>query len=403
MLLFLIFFSVVSAVKIWIATDTHFDDEYVEGSYASCLAVDCCHQNSRPRKNHEDELSGRCGSYNCYAPFSTVVSGFDFISSQQDGNILFWLMDVVPGDVVTQSKTTNKRRIEQMTTAIKEKLPGYRVFPVPGNHDYYLSSEWKYPPDSQWMLDFLAEQWSGYYTEQLLPGLRLISLNLAFVDIFNIHYTLYPEKDPGGLMQWLNVTLMYARNAGEKVVFISHECIGLKEAGTIDLNAQFNEDFTIMMEEYNDIVLTHFCGHSHYDSFRVLPSLDNPIFNTIANPAQTTYGGLNPRIKLVEMDMEGVVDWTTYVLDIEQCNLQKDLYNWTFYYNAHEQYGLERYDTQSLAEFAKALKDDDQLWNTFMTYYKDEDHKSCTGTCKTGILCALSNLRESDYQECIKQ
>ncbi|KAL7720942.1 Sphingomyelin phosphodiesterase [Entamoeba marina] len=416
LLLLWLSFVVVNTKKVWVITDTHYDDEYVTGAPSRCHSIDCCHSNSRPITGTETELSGYCGDYNCYPPLDLIETGIDYISTQrEESDVVLWLMDVVPGDVVTQSKEKNKKRIQSMNEIIKRKLQGFRVYPIPGNHDYYISNWWKYPPDSQWMLDFLADEWSwwlppnalktvrkgGYYSDLLDDGLRLIALHLGYVDVFNVHSNDYPEKDPGGLFEWFNLTLKLAKTNNEHVLIISHECVGLKEKGTVDVNPQFNEDFNNLLIEYHDIIVGHICGHSHYDSFRLFPSINNPLYANVVVPAMTTWYHINPRFRLLEYNTSTIVDWTSFILDLNECNEEKK-YTWKSEYSFLKEYPfVASASPTSLLTLYERLRSDDQVWKIFMSHYKDSSYLDCDDDCKKGVLCAMGHLRESEYQQCL--
>ncbi|EKE41303.1 hypothetical protein ENUP19_0361G0035 [Entamoeba nuttalli] len=409
--------SLTLGKKAWIVTDTHFDDLYAEGSAAKCYTVDCCHSDSVPRKHTEDNTAGRCGNFNCYPPLDTVTSSLDYIREHKsESNTVFWLMDVVPGDVLNQSNAINQNRIKMMADQFKKKLPGFNVYPVPGNHDYFLSSEWEYPPRCQWMLEFMNEQFKnwlspqaqetfkkgGYYSELIDSGIRLIALNLVYVDKFSIHSKKYNEQDPGDMVAWFNQTLKQSKANGEKVIIISHEGIGLKSSGQFDLEPAFNNDFTSLMKDYSDIVITHFAGHSHYQSFRILPNIENPFYHVILNPAVTTWSKINPKFRLVEFDQKSVKDYTTFVLDINECNAGSSGYPWKKEHSFKETYGINDMSTEGLKELYNKLQNDDALWRTFMQYFKDSSYNTCDGKCKKGLLCALSHLTEAEYKECTK-
>ena len=404
----------VISKQAWVITDTHFDDLYVAGTAAKCFTVDCCHADSVPRNGQEDNLSGRCGHYDCYVPLSTISSGLDFIAKNgNDGDVVFWLMDAVPGDVLSQSIDQNKERVKVMANEIKKKLPNMRIFPTPGNHDYYLSSEWNYPPNCEWMLEHMADCFSdwlsteaietfkigGYYTQLIESRLRIISLNFVFFDTFSIHSGKYPEKDPGDMVAWFKTTLKNAKAAGEKVIIISHEAVGLKNSGKNDLNPTFNQDYATLMEEYADIVITHLSGHSHDETFRVLPSLENPKFHMLLNPALTTWQNINPKLRKITYDLTKVTDWTTYMLDIAECNAASSGYNWKELYTASSAYGKSDFSTTGLKKLLEKLNNDSTMWTKWLKYYKDIDI-TCNAKCKKEMLCSMKSLTEEAFDQC---
>lgn len=57
---------------------------------------------------------------------------------------------------------------------------------------------------------------AGFYTAQVWPGLRLVSLNMNFCSQANF-WLLINATDPAGQLQWLVGVLAAAEQAGEKV------------------------------------------------------------------------------------------------------------------------------------------------------------------------------------------
>ncbi|ELP89169.1 sphingomyelin phosphodiesterase, putative [Entamoeba invadens IP1] len=415
LLFFVLFFATRGTYKAWVITDTHTDNQYSVGSAAKCFSIDCCHEDSRPRKNTENEVAGRCGNTNCYAPLDTVASSFDFINAHKDKtDVVFWLMDAVPGDVVRQSKEINKETITSVVEQMKKRMPGLRVYPVPGNHDYFLSSNWEYPPKSQWMLDHLSDLFSdwlsptaletfkkgGYYTEIIEPGIRVISLNLVYFDTFSTHCSEYQETDPANEVAWFKDTLQNAKENNEKVMIISHECMGIRDDGTLELTPKFNEDYADIMKTYGGIVIAQLCGHTHMDAYRLLPNYTDATFPSIVNPALTTWGNLNPKFKIIEYDKDSVVNWETFMLNISECNLMESGYNWVKDYNAGETYGITRFDVEGLREWTDAMRKDESVFQTFVKHFKAEDFV-CTGNCRERLLCAFTHHNEQEYIDCL--
>ena len=412
--MFLLLLGVVFAEKFWVLTDSHFDDKYVANSPSLCTAIDCCHADSRARSGAEDQLSGVCGDYNCYAPISLWESALEYIKDHKnESNTIYWMMDVVPADYVHMSKKVNKQRVQQEVDLLKKYLPDFQVYPVPGNHDYYWSSWWQYPPESQWMLEFMGDLFApwlsddaletfkkgGYYSMKLNDKVRAVALHLAYVDVFNIHFEKYNKEDPAGMVQWFNDTLRAAKENSEKIFLFSHECVGLKQSGLTDLAPKFNQDFNNLMLEYHDIMLTHICGHSHYDSFRILPSLENSLYSCIVNPDMTFHGNTDARFRLMERDDDKVLGWTQYVLDLEKCN-QNGKHEWEVQYNTKELYGMTEYSTKGIKEFVERLHNDEETWNTFIKLYSTHGGHNCDADCKKTMLCALQSVTEADFKKC---
>ncbi|ELP85620.1 sphingomyelin phosphodiesterase, putative [Entamoeba invadens IP1] len=414
MLLLIIMVVLSNALEdyVWVISDTHFDSKFAEGGYSNCKMIDCCHNDSVP-KNGDTTTAGFCGSHSCHAPLDTIMSGADFIYKNKDkSTTVIWLMDVIPSDMFQMTKQRNLNDLKTFHDALKQHLPGFTVLPSIGNHDYFETSFWNYPPESTWMLENMSVWWSdwlaqeqldtvkkgGYYIIKLPNGMNVISLQTAYFDIMNPHAGRYPEVDPGDMMAWFNTTLHTLKAKGEKTIIISHECAGLKATGMMDVNAYFTQDFLSLYKEFNDVIVGHLCGHNHIESYRIYPP-QNPFYSCINNPPMTP-NGANPGLRLYKYSENKFVDFTTYVLDINKCNENRK-YDWQKTYSACEEYGLVDLGNTEMGRLNDLLTNDDTMWAKFMKHYAMELPYSCEGTCRKQRLCSMQNMRESDYADCI--
>ena len=297
---------------------------------------------------------------------------------------------------------------------LKKKLPDFKIFVINGNHDYYLSSNWEFPPDSHWMLSFLADEWrpwlersalqsyreNGYYTTLLEEGIRIIAMNWGPVDVYSIYVGEYQSNYT--MMSWFENTLAEAKKNNEHVLVLSHECIGLKEKGTNDLNPQFNIDYLNIIKKYQDIFISHFCGHSHYDSFRIMPCIETPQYHTLMFPAMTCWKDLDMKFSLVEYNNKEILNREVYMLNITYCTANGK-YDWKKLYNSKAYYGLEKLTTETLTDFYHKLETDDKLWAKFMDYYSTPSHRTCKDSCKKKMLCSLGHSKENEFVDCINK
>ncbi|EDR22190.1 sphingomyelin phosphodiesterase, putative [Entamoeba dispar SAW760] len=399
---------------IWVISDTHFDSKFAEGGYAHCKSIDCCHEDSVPKGNNF-ETAQFCGHHSCHAPLETIMSGMDFIKSHESiSKNVIWLMDVIPSDMFQMTKQRNLNDLEMFHNELKRRLPGFTVLPSIGNHDYFETSFWAFPPKSQWMLNNMSLWWKdwlspeeiattkkgGYYIHQLPSGINIISLQTAYFDIMNSHSGEYPKTDPGEMMMWFNATLKVLREKGQKAIIISHESIGLKITGMMDVNPYFTRDFLELYKEYSDVIIGHLAGHNHIEGYRLYPGED-PFYSVIINPAMTPKGS-NPSLRLYKFNDKHIIDYTTYYLNLDQCNAEHK-YTWVKSYNTQEEYGLVNLGNSEIGRLHYMLKNDNIAWSKFMKHFSTELPNSCEGNCRKQRLCSMENMRESGYAECIKK
>lgn len=66
------------------------------------------------------------------------------------------------------------------------------------------------------MLAFILSRHGGFYTMEIQPGLRVVSLNMNFCARENF-WLLVNSTDPGNQLQWLVHILQASEDKGEKV------------------------------------------------------------------------------------------------------------------------------------------------------------------------------------------
>ncbi|ELP89736.1 sphingomyelin phosphodiesterase, putative [Entamoeba invadens IP1] len=240
----------------------------------------------------------------------------------------------------------------------------------------------------------------GYYSELLEPNIRLVSMNFAYMDMYGVHCGDYATTDPAGMVQWFNQTLQLAQKANEKIVILSHECIGLKSTGIVDLAPKFNTDFDELMRSYSDVIITHLCGHLHYDSLMIYPTYDTAYYHCIVNPAMTTKATLDPRFRLLELNENSVVGWKQYFLDIEKCNLEGK-FEWKLEYETLKEYGIDKWDTTHIKTFLTNLERNETLFNVWKMHFGEHGGHTFNGNTKKDFLCASMSLTEQTFIECI--
>ncbi|NWW36141.1 ASM phosphodiesterase, partial [Panurus biarmicus] len=239
--------------RILFLTDLHWDRQYTPGSAAACPDPLCCR--GAPREG--PGVAGFWGSYSkCDLPLHTIDALLAQLpntttptsnsttnsTSNSTGGFAaaYWTGDIPAHDVWQQSRGDQLRALRTVTALLRARLGGLRVFPAVGNHEATPVNA--FPPpyvrgnqSAAWLYDAMAEAWQhwlppaalhtlrtgGFYTAQVWPGLRLVSLNMNFCSQANF-WLLINATDPAGQLQWLMGVLADAERDGEKVHIIGH-------------------------------------------------------------------------------------------------------------------------------------------------------------------------------------
>lgn len=79
-------------------------------------------------------------------------------------------------------------------------------------------------PMTNFQTAFILSRYGGFYTMQIQPGLRVVSLNMNFCARENF-WLLVNSTDPGNQLQWLVQVLQASEDKGEKVkTFYQSKC-----------------------------------------------------------------------------------------------------------------------------------------------------------------------------------
>ena len=144
---------------------------------------------------------------------------------------------------------------------------------------------------------------AGFYSKQILPNLKLISLNSNFGYRMNF-WNVFNPIDPGNQLSWLINELEQAEKQNNSVMIISHlppsnECIG-----------SWTHNYIRIVERFKKVIVGHFNGHTHKDEIGVVYSkkqtsngaVNYPVGAVFMAPSITTYSNLNPAYRIFTLD-----------------------------------------------------------------------------------------------------
>ncbi|NXG13071.1 ASM phosphodiesterase, partial [Grallaria varia] len=426
--------------RILFLTDLHWDRQYVPGSAAACPDPLCC----RGALHDGPGAAGFWGTYGkCDLPLHTIdallaqlpnATGHtsdgtgDSISDTGNGTGAFaaayWTGDIPAHDVWQQSRGDQLRALRTVTALLRARLGGLRVFPAVGNHEATPVNA--FPPpyvhgnqSAAWLYDAMAEAWQGwlppaalrtlraggFYTAQVWPGLRLVSLNMNFCSQANF-WLLINSTDPAGQLQWLMGVLADAERDGEKVHIIGH----IPPAHCL---RSWSWNYYRIVSRFEGTIAAQFFGHTHLDEFELFydeETLSRPVSIAFVAPSVTTYINLNPGYRVYEVagsypgSSHAVLDHETFILNLTEANVAPPgtAPRWQRLYSAREAYGLPTAFPADWDRLVRRLQDDERLFQQFW-FHLHKGHpprEPCGGPCKAALLCALRSGRAADPTLC---
>lgn len=418
--------------RVLFLTDIHWDAQYAEGSAAECKEPLCCRNESgTPTWRHQG--AGYWGTYSkCDLPLRTVEHLLQNVAKAGPWDWVYWTGDIPAHNVWSQTRAQQLNELTIISKLVKKYLgPKVSVYPAVGNHESTPVNS--FPPpfvhgnrSSQWLYDTMAEEWAtwlptdaletlrrgGFYTVQVQPGLRVVSLNMNFCARENF-WLMVNSTDPAGQLQWLVHILQEAENKGEKVHIIGHIPPGL-------CLSSWSWNYYHIVNRYESTIAGQFFGHTHVDEFQMFydeETMTRPVGVAYIAPSVTTYINLNPgyRVYYVDGNYTGstrlVLDYDTFILNLTLANgyaggasglttPQPDP-AWSLLYRASTAYSMPTLFPSNWDSLIKNFITDDRVFQHFW-YLMHKGHVSepCKDTCKTSLICFLRSGRYDLLEQC---
>lgn len=395
-------------------TDIHYDESYVEGSYAQCIksivGLPCCQTRVIP---YGLRTAGRYGDVLCDSPKVLIEETLEFVKNfKYPLDFLFYTGDMVSHNDLTQTEQGNLESIINVTNLIKSKFSQTPIFPVLGNHDTWpvdqFGSEHQNP-----MIDVIAQHWSkwfddvafrtfkkgGYYSIKILPGLKIIALNTLLHDALNLYST---QQAIDEQWKWLNSTLISARSNGEKVWILGHVPPGNTE--NTDIGAI---EFQRVVSHFSDVITNSFFGHTHTDGFTLLRDKDFNVRSLVfIAPSVTPKGMMNPSVRIYEYDKRTheILNIHQYHAHLESANRNKKL-EFELFYSMKELFNMTDLSCSSFHELSKKMKEDDSHYLKFINSYYggvENEINMCLDNpkCKRTRICESAYGTQAERQKC---
>ncbi|XP_026184498.1 sphingomyelin phosphodiesterase [Mastacembelus armatus] len=415
--------------RVLFLTDIHWDQEYEAGSAADCKDPLCCRKESGFPSWKRRE-AGYWGTYsNCDLPLRTVENLLANAARAGPWDWVYWTGDIPAHNIWSQTRKQQLLELTVISRLVQKYLgPNVTVYPAVGNHESTPVNS--FPPpfvhgnrSSAWLYDTMAEEWAawlpeqalktlrygGFYTVEVQPGLRLVSLNMNFCARENF-WLMVNSTDPANQLQWLVHILQASEDKGEKVHIIGHippgMCLG-----------SWGWNYYHIVNRYESTIAGQFFGHTHRDEFQMFydeATMTRPLGVAFIAPSATTFINLNPgyRVYYIDGNYQGssrlVIDHENYILNLTEANHGPGASfspdpnpKWTLLYRATEAYGLPTMFPSDHDRLIQTFINDDRVFQKFW-YFSHKGHVSepCKETCKTSLLCFLRSGRYDEREQC---
>jgi len=416
-------------LKILHLSDTHWDPYYKEGSLAECDEPMCCRETSGPVLYPEDR-AGYWGDYRkCDTPLRTIESMYRHIAMKHpDVDLIYWTGDLPPHDIWNQTRQANLKVLSGTADQLREFFPGTKILPALGNHESAPVDSFPLPfvrgeHSIDWLYNALDTEWQtwigqgpgpsirygGYYSVNVAPNLRVISLNMNYCMNKNF-WLLLNSTDPAEELKWLMYELQLAEFKGEKVHLIGHI-----PPGHIDCTAVWSRNLNQIINRYEDTVTAQFYGHTHMNEFQLFyerssefdgmdGSRKRPTNIAFIGPSVTPYYGLNPAYKIYYVGAEDglVEDHETWYMDLAEANLHPDKEPfWRRLFSARKDLKLASLSPDNLHNYIERIDKDEEAFIHYYYLYHgaSTERPHCDLFCKRRIVCNLQSSQSHMSKE----
>jgi len=401
----------------WQFTDTHWEKDYTPGTTPG-KAGHC-----RVDKG-TGEKCGPYGDYHCDTPSVILEAIHQRIideSQNEKPQFILYTGDHVSDYDANASISETEFVLKDITTRLSnlKKYVGVPVFPIIGNHDTYPS--FQFPAEAPFFVyDFMRNNWgeflsqkslenfktNQYYSERILPGLRIVAINTAMFFCANALIPL-SAIDPGGQNAWLRAELEDAKKAGDKVFLVAHVPFGLDEETRIyQMWRVFHDQLVETMDGYNgNTIVASFYGHNHINSFKIIRNSDGSgahvgFLTSSVSPKPLE----NPSITKFVFDLQPpytIRERINYYIDIAESN-EKGKIIWKKCYSTVENYGLSDCSADSMMGFINRMRTDRSLFDQFYSHlWANYQHRECDKECQKEMLCTLEFINMTEVDQCV--
>ena len=441
-------YSFIETFSFWALADAHLAKDYKAGSRPSTFCTS------------GTGSAGKYGAYDCDTPGDGTLlkSALSFMGSRSRAGVYKTPTFVLYlGDSSTlysehppqQTETMEqvKENVESVADMLTQQF-GRNVFPTLGNHDNHPSAAMPLPPSAEyaahmrWAADVWGARWlgnsavktvkkGGYYYADVLPTLRLISLNTNLLSIESVgpaHSN--STVDYAGQLSWLEKTIRGTPKAKRIIVFghiPPYENVGtLKVMWTPHAISQYKRILT----RHGARISAQIFGHLHKDTFlnmkfgevkapyaMVVPSLTPRTANGGAAPADSeACTGKNPALRMftIKYTTGEVIDYTQYYLNLTLANTlaatttTAAVPKWRKAYSLTEAYKVNGTSVEDFDAVVDAIEKDEKFCEFAKHMYSEQcPGKRATKKFKATLLCSLMNNVLDDagkygYDSCIK-
>jgi sphingomyelin phosphodiesterase len=408
------------AVRVMHLSDIHLDFDYVEGTNKNCNEPVCCRTHVGLPPTPED-AAGKYGSLaDCDLPVITAHMAFDYMRDLDvQPDLIFWTGDNTAHDIWNQSVKENVEYTVKISEWLQTHLDGVPVFPVPGNHEFYPVNVMKFDGTDE-ILPELAKVWEkwlsadanesfakyGYYTMPLSGvkeswnGFRVIALNTEVCNGQN-WYLMSQDNDPIHMLEWVEGVFKETELNNEKAYVIGHV-----QTGISCLNS-WSTRYRALLERYQHIIVGHFFGHGHEETFNVVTDTKNQSFiNVLHQPGSlTTYSGHNPQFRMLDIDYETGLPVKSYKHFFNITGADMGDPKWELQYEYTEEYEMVDFSPESFHNLTLRFRDEvgpasQYRWNKGGRTHPIE-HYNCDGVgCRHGQYCESRNFMSREETDC---
>lgn len=275
-----------------------------------------------------------------------------------------------------------------------------------GDHDDYIEPSTQYLSQTAQMLsDYIPApekkkfihdfSQGGFFSLALNTKVQIIGLNSNLLSAKQSSYKLAQTQ-----LKWLSSALKEAKVAHKHVIMLQHIPYGLntytstrEQSVTMLMDDKLQQQYLILLKQYNNLITTVYAGHFHMDYFALLENTNIPVISSVA------YNSLfanNPGFKLLNLDKSGdLYDYQAFISNIESGTI-----NWQPEYKFSEAYA-----SNDIREIIRTLPQDSNSPRVinYRKFYNGSSmlYPQPISSDWKYYACALNNTTRSSITKCL--
>jgi len=368
-------------IKFLHLSDIHLDLEYSQNSPNNCYLIDsrlgCCHKYDFSKKPYKN--CSKWGDFKCDIPLLFINNTLKWIKENiPDLEFIIYTGDSTNHNDIRQSIKFNIQTINMVYELFKFWFGNIKVYNTIGNHDTYPVDQSSNIINKYFFKNY-AKQWIGYdwitnnsYNDIIYGCYYITYIQNLDIYILNINSLLYEQNNIFNVTQlgldqieWINRQLEHIQNDNSRVIIISH-----LDPYTSEANKLYREQMLVIIDTFNEIIISSLYGHTHKDEIILFKNNDNMSTNFGFIPGSITLQNHESSFRIYDYDIDTfkIVDYTHYISNLSKI-IKHDNIIFKKSYSLKQEYNMTHINVNEVELLYENILKSRDICNIYCSHY----------------------------------